>query len=86
MTIVALLSGCAWFAGGGSYHYQYQDTSGKTIDVTVDSVREIGFAKVHITPEGEVIIDVEGIAPGPNNMVLIPITIEQLGKLVAPVL
>jgi hypothetical protein len=66
--LLICLSGCAWFAGGAQYDYHYQDPTGKTVDVSVSSAREIGLAAVQFSPTGEVTIAIEGMTPGANNL------------------
>ncbi len=50
------------------------------MDVEVDSVREVGPAKVKFSPDGTVEIEVDSMIPGPNNMLLIPMTLETAAK------
>ena len=65
---LSLLSGCGMLAGGGTYRYHYEEPSGKVLDITVDSVREVGPTQVTFSSNGTVDIKTEGFAPGPNNM------------------
>ncbi len=68
--VIFALSGCSpWFSGGGSYLYKKHDpATSATIEVAIESTREVGAAKIHFSPDGTVDIEVEGIQPGPNNM------------------
>ena len=78
--LVFILSGCGAAGGGGTYRYHFEDPSGKVMDVEVDSVREVGPAKVKFSPDGTVEIEVDSMIPGPNNMLLIPMTLETAAK------
>lgn len=65
-----LFTGCSpWFSGGGSYHYKrFDPATNATIEVVVESTREVGAVKLHFCGDGNVTVDIEGISPGPNNM------------------
>lgn len=64
------LVGCSpWFSGGGKYHYKrFDPATNATIEVAIESTREVGAAKIHFGRDGNVTIEIEGIKPGPNNM------------------
>ncbi len=74
------LSGCGAAGGGGTYRYHFEDPSGKVMDVEVDSVREVGPLKVRFSPDGTVEVEAANLMPGPNNMLLIPMTLETAAK------
>lgn len=63
------LAGCApWFSGGGSYHYKrFDPTTNATIELAVESTREVGSVTIHFCPDGNVTVEVVGVSPGPNN-------------------
>lgn len=64
------LVGCSpWFSGGGSYYYKrLNPATNATIEVAVESTREVGAVKIHFCGDGNVTVDIKGISPGPNNM------------------
>lgn len=70
LILVLILSGCGpWFSGGGEYTYKrHNPSTNATIEVTVESTREVRTATIHFSPDGAVDIEVEGIQPGPDNM------------------
>lgn len=72
------------------YKYQYTDPDGRTTYIDVHSARDVGPSKIHITPDGEVIIETEGLTPGPNNtaqaLTIIDGLVKASGKVALPLL
>ena len=69
--LICLLSGCGpWFAGGGKYIYKtFDPATNATIEMAVESAREVEYAKIHFAPDGTIEdIEIKGIQPGPDNM------------------
>lgn len=65
-----VLTGCsAWLSGGGSYHYKrFDPATNATIEVAIESTREVDTAKIRFNKDGSVVVEIEGLNPGPNNM------------------
>lgn len=84
--LLIMLSGCAFFSSGADYRYEHYDpATNATTKVVVHSVREVGKAKIHFSPDGEVTVEVEGLSPGPNNLGQALSTIDNLTKFIMTV-
>jgi hypothetical protein len=80
--LILIVCGCAPFMGGGSYKYKrYDPATGETIEVAVESAREIESADVHFGSDGTVDVKVKGVTPGPDNLGEALHTIRDLVKL-----
>ena len=69
LLVCLCLSSCASVGGGGDYKYErFNPATGEKIQVAVHSVRKVGQADIHFSPDGTVDIKTRGIQPGPNNL------------------
>lgn len=76
-----ILSGCAWGAGGGEYHYErYMPDTGEKVSICVKSTREIGSVYIHFSDNGTAEVRMQGIVPGPDNLALALGTIDTIVK------